>query len=188
MIMCALLVSNSRGWCVATPGEHEGTPDYNMMPLFFPQQPIFCSLKAISSLNWEQPQSPLPCHHVISVANIGVASTPGRENARASFCGRLGVWKRIAPDRRHLLPVAATKLIMRCVWKLNFRCTLPFPMKMASSTQLWFIRASAGRYAFSMGSPAWRRFGLCSSGSSLVSRWRDAPLVHARISNVTSQM
>ena len=41
---------------------------------------------------------------------------------------------------------------------------------------------------FSMGSPAWWRFGLCSSGSSLVSRWRDAPLVHARISNVTSQM
>ena len=41
---------------------------------------------------------------------------------------------------------------------------------------------------FSMGSPAWWRFGLCSSGSSLVSRWRSAPLVHARISNVTSQM
>ena len=41
---------------------------------------------------------------------------------------------------------------------------------------------------FSMGSPAWWRFGLCLSGSSLVSRWRDAPLVHARISNVTSQM
>ena len=41
---------------------------------------------------------------------------------------------------------------------------------------------------FSMGSPAWWRFGLCSSGSSLVSRWRDAPLVHTRISNVTSQM
>ena len=30
---------------------------------------------------------------------------------------------------------------------------------------------------FSMGSPAWWRFGLCSSGSSLVSRWHDAPLV-----------
>ena len=37
-------------------------------------------------------------HHVISVASIGVASTPGRENARASFCGRLGVWNRTAPD------------------------------------------------------------------------------------------
>ena len=41
---------------------------------------------------------------------------------------------------------------------------------------------------FSMGSPASWRFGVCSSGSSLVSRWRDAPLVHAPISNVTSQM
>ena len=40
----------------------------------------------------------------------------------------------------------------------------------------------------SMGSPAWWKFGLRSSGSSLVSRWRDAPLVHARISNVTSRM
>ena len=30
---------------------------------------------------------------------------------------------------------------------------------------------------FSMGSPAWWRFGLWSSGSSHVSRWRDAPLV-----------
>ena len=31
---------------------------------------------------------------------------------------------------------------------------------------------------FSMGSPAWWRFGLCSRGSSLVSQWRDVPLVH----------
>ena len=30
---------------------------------------------------------------------------------------------------------------------------------------------------FSMRLPAWWRFGLCSSGSFLVSRWRDAPLV-----------
>ena len=30
---------------------------------------------------------------------------------------------------------------------------------------------------FSMGSPAWWRFGLCSSGSSLMSRWRDDLLV-----------
>ena len=40
----------------------------------------------------------------------------------------------------------------------------------------------------SKGSPAWWRFGLCSNGNSLVSRWRDAPLVHARISNVTLQV
>ena len=30
----------------------------------------------------------------------------------------------------------------------------------------------------SMGSPAWWRFGLSSSGSSLMSRWRDAPRAH----------
>ena len=62
------------------------------------------------------------------------------------FCGRLGVWNWTAPDRRHLLPMATTKLIMRCVYMLNFRCTLSFPMKMRSSTQLWYILASAGQY------------------------------------------
>ena len=43
MIVCILLVSNSRGCCLAAPGDHEGAarqPDYNMMPLFFPQQPL----------------------------------------------------------------------------------------------------------------------------------------------------
>ena len=71
-----------------------------------------------------------------------------RKCACQFFCGRLGVWNRTAPDRRHLLPLAITKLIMRCVYNLNFRCTLPFPMKMTSSIQLWYIRASAGRYVF----------------------------------------
>ena len=117
-----------------------------------------------------------PCYHVILVAGIAVASIPGRENARASFCGRLSVWDRTASDRCHLLPMATTKLIMRCIQKLNFRCPLSTPMKMASSTKLWYICASAGRYDFQ-----WDRllgeFGFWSSGSSLVSRWRDAPLV-----------
>ena len=36
----------------------------------------------------------------------------------------------------------------QAVYKLNFRCTLSFPMKMTSSSQLWYIRASAGRYVF----------------------------------------
>ena len=31
------------------------------------------------------------------------------------FYGRLGVWNRTAPDRRHLLPLATTKFIMQCV-------------------------------------------------------------------------
>ena len=117
-------------------------------PPFCPQQPIYCSWKTIYSLNREQPQSPLQCHHVIVVASIAVASTPVTKMLVTFFCGRLGVWNRTAPDRRHLLHVATTKLIMRCVYKLNFRCMLSVPLKITSSTQLWYIRASAGRYVF----------------------------------------
>ena len=88
----------------------------------------------VTTLSWRQAsQSPPP---------------PVMKMRVPDFCGRLGVWNRTAPDRRHLLPVATTKLIMRCVYKLNFRCTLSFPMKITSSTQLWYICASAGRYVF----------------------------------------
>ena len=85
---------------------------------------------------------------VVSPRRAITRAQPEASDAESVFCGRLGVWNRTAPHRRHLLPMATTKLIMRCVYKLHFRCTLPFPMKMTSSTQLWYIRASAGRYVF----------------------------------------
>ena len=47
--------------------------------------------RAIVSLNGEQSQSALPCHHVILVANIAIAPTPGRESSRASFLGTQSV-------------------------------------------------------------------------------------------------
>ena len=59
-------------------------------------------------------------------------------------------------------------------------------MKMASSTQLWYIRASAGRYVF-----RWDRLldeGLAFVQAGVPSCPDDVMLVHARISNVTSQM
>ena len=92
----------------------------------------------------------LRCHvTTLSWRQVSQSPPPPVTKTRVPVCcGRLGVWNRTAPDRRHLLPVATTKLIMRCVYKLNFRCTLSFPMKMTSSTQLWYIRASAGRYVF----------------------------------------
>ena len=61
------------------------------------------------------------------------------------FCGRPSEWNRTAPDWLHLL---TTTLIMRCVWRLNFICTLPFPTKMATSTQQCYIHAPACRYIF----------------------------------------
>ena len=58
-IVCVLLVSNSQGFCLAAPGDHEGAarviaprrdntrfdPDYNMMPQCFAQQLIKSNLK-----------------------------------------------------------------------------------------------------------------------------------------------
>ena len=107
--LCVLLVSNARGCCLVprrdnTRGSLSPTiyiqscliPIITWCHHIFPQLPIFCSLKSIWSLNREQPQSPLPRHHVILGESIAVAPTPGRENARASFCRRLSVWNRTA--------------------------------------------------------------------------------------------
>ena len=63
---------------------------------------------------------------------------------------------------------------------MNCRCTLYNENGEFYTTLIYLCFSRSVR--FSMGSPAWWRFGLCSSGSSLVSRWR------ARISNATSQM
>ena len=108
--MCVLLVSNSRGCCLAAPGDHEG------------------AARQVS-------QSPPP---PVTKMRVPVFL---RETGRVkSNCAR--------PASSATRAVATTKLIMQCVYKLNFRCTLSFPMKMTSSTQLWYIRASAGRYGF----------------------------------------
>ena len=101
-----------------------------------------------------------------------------RKCACQFFCGRLGVWNRTAPDRRRLLPVATTKLIMRCVYKLNFRYTLSFSNENDKFYTTMIYPCFSRSVCFSMGSPAWWRFSLCSSGNSLVSRvpmtWRSA--------------
>ena len=102
---------------------------------------------------------------------------PGQDNASASFLWETEHVNRTAPNQRHLLPVATTKLIMWCVQLLNHGCPLSISMNMASSTQLRYIRAAAGQYVFQ-----WDRllgeFGFWSSGSSLVSSWCETRLVH----------
>ena len=123
-------------------------PDYNMMPPFFHSNQYSAHEKQFKV--WIESNRSLR-YHVTTLSWRQVSQSPPppvTEMRVLVFCGRLGVWNRTAPDRRYLLPVATTKLIMRCVYKLNFICTLSFPMKMTSSTQLWYIRASAGRYVF----------------------------------------
>ena len=139
------------------------------------QLPIFGSLKAISSLNREQSQSPLPRHHVILVACIAVASTPGRENARASLCGRLSVWNRTAPDRRHLLPVATTNWSCSVFksWIPDTHCPFQWKWQVLHNYDISMLQ----QVDMFFNGIAWWRFRLCSSRSSLMSRWCNVPLV-----------
>ena len=73
-------------------------------------------------MNREQSQSALPCHHVIMVARILVASTLGRENVRASFCGRPIVWSRTVPEKRQ--PLGDNDVDHTVCLKPHFCCTL----------------------------------------------------------------
>ena len=123
-------------------------PDYNMMPPFFHSNQYSAHERQFKV--WIESNRSLRCH-VTTLSWRQVSQSPPPPVTKMCMpvcCGRLGMWNRTAPDQHHLLPVATTKLIMRCVYKLDFRCTLSFPMKITSSTQLWYIRASAGRYVF----------------------------------------
>ena len=157
-------------------------PDYNMMPPFSPQQPIFCSLKAIQSLNREQPQSLLPCHHVISVASIGVAFTPGRENTRAIFFAGDGTWE-IELCQTGVICFPWRQRSWSCgvfkSWLSDAHCPFQWKWQVLHNYDISVLQQVG---MFFDGITCLMKFGLCSSGSSLVSRWR------ARISNVTSQM
>ena len=202
MIVCVLLVSNCQGCCLAprrdntrgsltprSPSDRPAArqhprefdtnnthtimfdPDYNMMPPFFPQQPIFCSLKQFKV--WIESNRSLRCH-VTTLSWWQVSQSLFlRETGRVkSNCARP-----TSSASRGDNEVDHAVCLKAVLFNENgkFYTTMIYPC---------FSRS----VCFSMGSPAWRRFGLCSSGSSLVSRWRDASLVHAGISNVTSQM
>ena len=70
-----------------------------------------------SNLKFESSATSLRCH-VSTLSRWQVSELPPPPVAKMRvlvFCGRLGVWNRTAPDRRHLLPVATTKLIMWCI-------------------------------------------------------------------------
>ena len=214
MIVCVLLVSNSWGCCLAAPGNHEGaarviaprrdntrgslTPTIHIQSCLIPIvtwcQHFFLSNQYSAHEKqlkvWIKSSRSLSCHvTTLSGSKYRSRLHPwSRKCACQFFCGRLGVWNRTAPDRRHLLPVATMKLIMRCVYKLNFKCTLSFPMKMTSSTQLWYIRASAGWCVLRWDRLLGEGLAFVQAGVPSCPRWRDAPLVHAQISNVTSQI
>ena len=143
-------------------------PDYNMMPPFFPQQPIFCSLKAIESLNRKESQSPLPCHHVISAASIAVASTPFAERRVLVLAGD---WA--CEIELHQTASSAScgdnEVDHAVCLKAEFQMHTVLSNENGKFYTTMIYPCFSRSVYFSMGSHAWW-FGLCSSGSSLVSR------------------
>ena len=122
----------------------------------------------------------------MSLRSIAFASIPGRENARASFRWRLSVWNRTAPDRRHLLPGRSDNEVDHAVClKVEFQMHTVVSKKMASPTQLWYIRASAGRFFDGIAClmKVWPLFKREFPRVPIM--WRST---RARISNMTSQM
>ena len=109
MIVCVLLVSNSRGWCLAAPGDHGRRTN--------------CARPALSASGGDNEVD----HAVCLKVEFQIHTVLSNENGK-------------------------------------FYTTMIYPC---------FSRS----VCFSMGSHAWWKFGLCSSGGSLMSRWRDAPRV-----------
>ena len=90
-------------------------PDYNMMTRFFSTDTNILLIK--NNLNFESRATAVfvamsPRYHG---GKYRSRLHPRSRKCACLFCGRLSVWNRTAPDRRHLLPVATTMLIMRCV-------------------------------------------------------------------------
>ena len=128
-------------------------------------------------MNREQPQFTMPCHHVILVASIAVASTPVAKMRVSVFAGDWACEIELRqtgvicfPWRQRSCSCGVLKS-----WISDAHCPFQWNWQVLHNYDIYpcFSRS----VCFSMGSPAWWSFGLCSSGSSLVSRWRDVPLV-----------
>ena len=151
-------------------------PDYNMMPQFFSTATNILLIKSNYSLNREQPQSPLPCHHIILAASITVTSTPVAKMRMIVF---VGDWScEIELRQTGVICFPWRQWSWSCgvfkSWISDAHC--PFQCKCKLHTTMIYPCFSR-LVCFSMRSPAWWRFDLCSSGCSPLSRWRDDPLV-----------
>ena len=212
MIVCVLLVSNSRGCCLVAPGitraqpewspcsettpegvwhqQYTHNPDYNMMSPFFSTATNILLIK--SNLKFESRAT------VVSVA-MSPRYLGGKYRSRLHPRSRKMRVLVFAADwaceiEQHQTASSASRGDNEVDHELclNAECQMHTVVSNENGKfyTIMIYPCFSRSVCFSMGSPAWWRFGLCSSGSSLVSRWCDAPLVlvHARISNMTLQM
>ena len=174
MIVCVLLVSNSRGCCLAAPGNNEAY--YTMMPPFSTATNILLIKR---NLKFES-----------SATAVSVAMSPrylgGKyrsrlyPRSRKCACQFLRETERV--KSKCATPVSSAsrgdnEVDHAVCLKVEFHMHTVLSNENGKFYTTMIYPCFSRSVCFSMGSPAWWRFGLCSSGSSLVSRWRDAPLV-----------
>ena len=211
MIVCVLLVSNSRGCCLAgrlrghSPSDRPAArqhprefdtnnthtimfdPDYNMTPPFFSTAANILLIKSNSKFESK-------------ATAVSVAMSPyylgGKYRSRLHprlpkyVCKFLRETERVKSNITRLASSASrgdNKVDHAVCLKAEFQMHTALSNENDKLFTTMIYPYFSRSVCFSMG-PAWWRFGLCSSGSSLVSWWRDALLMHAQILNVTSQM
>ena len=150
-------------------------PDYNMMPPFFHSNQYSAHEKQFKV--WIESNRSLRCHvTTLSWRQVWQSPPPPVTKMRVPvFCGRLDVWNRTASSATRGDNEVDHAVCLQAEFQMHTVLSNENDKFYTTMIYLCFSRS----VCFSMGSPAWWRFGLCSSGSSLVSRWRDAPLVHA---------
>ena len=122
MIVCVLLVSNSRGFCFTAPGDHDAT--------IFPTATNTLLIKSNSKFESR-------------ATAFSVAMSP------RNFGGKYG--SRLHPRSRKCACQFFGGRPESCEIELRQAGVICFPWRQrswSSSTQLWYIRASAGRYVF----------------------------------------
>ena len=177
MIVCVLLVSKSRGRCLAAPGDREGAADYNMMPLFFSTATNIPLIK--SNLKSESRATTVSA--AVSPRYLGgKCRSRLHPRSRKCACQFLRETERVKSNCARPASSASrgdNEVDHAVCLKVEFQMhTVLSNGNVKFYTTMVHPRFSRS-VCFSMGSPAWWRFGLCSSGSSPVSRRRDAPLV-----------
>ena len=186
MIVCVLLVSNARGCCLAAPGNHEFDtnnthtimfdPDYNMIPPFAHSNQYYAHWRQFKV--WIESNHSLRCH-VTTLTWWQVSQLPPPPVTKCA-CQFLRETECVKSSCARPAPSAFrgdNKVDHAVCLKAGFHMHTVISNENGKFCTTMIYPCFSRLVCFSMGSPAWWRYGLCSSGSSLVSRWRDAPLV-----------
>ena len=120
----------------------------------------------------------LPCHHVILVASVAVATSPGRESTRPRFClwfffGKQSVLIELPRNGVITWRQSSRSCGVFKSWISVAHCPFQRKWRVLHNYDISVLE----QVCVLMGSPTWWRFSFCLSRNFVVFWWRDAPLV-----------